>query len=249
MTTSSQTATSRPNSLSTSLHTGLPVLRRNSIHADESIKITNCDPRAWLPDRRPKGDWSRSTRPKGLESIVAAHALEDWKFVMTVSNQRVEVARRIPAPADTIFAIIATPDRQKEFDGSDMLRGSDVKTMVSGVGDKFTMQMHRLGRDYAMINYVVDFEFNRRIAWEPAPGDVDTAGGDPEKIGVPAGYQWGYILEPEGDSATRVTEFFDVGPAGVWILEKEGGSWINGHNTVKESMDNTLELLERAALK
>jgi uncharacterized protein YndB with AHSA1/START domain len=168
---------------------------------------------------------------------------------MTESNQRVEVTRRIPAPAATIFSIIATPDRQKEFDGSDMLRGSEVTEMVTGVGDKFTMQMHRLGRDYSMINYIVDFELNRRIAWEPAPGDLDTAGGDPEKIGVQAGYQWGYILDPKGDDATNVTEFFDVGPAGVWILEKEGGSWINGHNTVKESMANTLELLERAALK
>lgn len=170
-------------------------------------------------------------------------------FAMAESNQRVEVSRNIPAPADVIFAIIATPDRQKEFDGSDMLRGSDVTGMVTGVGEKFTMQMHRLGRDYAMINHIVEFEMNRRIAWEPAPGDLDTAGGDPEKIGVPAGYQWGYVLEPIGDGGTHVTEFFDVGPAGVWILEKEGGSWINGHNTVKESMANTLELLERAALQ
>jgi hypothetical protein len=33
------------------------------------------------------------------------------------------------------------------------------------------MKMHRLGDDYLMLNYVVEFEPDRRIFWEPAPGD------------------------------------------------------------------------------
>ena len=35
-----------------------------------------------------------------------------------------------------------------DFDGSDMLRGAVVDRPVSGVGDTFTMKMHRLGDDY-----------------------------------------------------------------------------------------------------
>jgi len=31
------------------------------------------------------------------------------------------------------------------------------------------MKMHRLGDDYLMLNYVVEFEPDRRIFWEPAP--------------------------------------------------------------------------------
>ena len=64
------------------------------------------------------------------------------------------------------------------------------------------MKMNRLGRDYLMLNYVVEFEPDRRIFWEPAPGDLPTAGGDPSKVGVPAGYRWGFSLTPDGDGAT-----------------------------------------------
>ncbi len=109
------------------------------------------------------------------------------------------------------------------------------------------MRMHRLGRDYSMINYVVDFEMNRRIFWEPAPGDVDTAGGDPSRIGVPSGYRWGYVLTPDGDDNTVVTEVFDCGSEeNLWILEREHGSWINGTTSVQQSMATTLEKLDDA---
>jgi hypothetical protein len=83
----------------------------------------------------------------------------------------VEVARRIEAPAARIFDILANPHRHMDFDGSDMLRGAVVDRPISGVGDTFTMKMHRLGDDYLMLNYVVEFESDRRIFWEPAPGD------------------------------------------------------------------------------
>jgi hypothetical protein len=107
------------------------------------------------------------------------------------------------------------------------------------------MKMHRLGRDYLMINYIVEFESNQRISWEPAPGDIDTAGGDRARIGVPSGYRWGYDLTPDGDGATVVTEFFDCGaPDNQWILQNEGGNWINGSNPVRDSMTATLERLD-----
>jgi len=112
------------------------------------------------------------------------------------------------------------------------------------------MKMHRLGRDYLMINYVVDFETNRRIFWEPAPGDLETAGGDASKVGIPAGYRWGYILTPESDRVTLVTEVFDCGPEeNQWILQREDGSWINGVNSVQISMTKTLERLEAVVVK
>jgi hypothetical protein len=144
-----------------------------------------------------------------------------------------------------IFAIVGDPARHSEFDGSGMLRGLTGDASVSSLGDVFTMSMHRLGRDYTMINYVVEFERDRRFAWEPAPGDIGTAGGDPEKIGVPSGYRWGFELVDEGDSTTLVTEFFDCGSDdNRWILEREGGSWINGSDTVVELLATTLERLD-----
>jgi uncharacterized protein YndB with AHSA1/START domain len=168
---------------------------------------------------------------------------EDWP--MTEENKAVEVSRRIEAPAARIFEILADPRRHMDFDGSDMVRAAVDSRPISDIGDTFSMQMHRLGRDYLMINYVVEFEPDRRIVWEPAPGDVATAG-DPSKIGVPAGYRWGYTLAPDGEDATIVTEVFDCGPEeNGQILVGDGGQWINGSNTVVESMAATLERLEK----
>src|SRR5580693_2928304 len=131
---------------------------------------------------------------------------------MAEEPKQVEVSRRIAAPAHVIFEILANPRRHMHFDGSDMLRGAVSNRPISGVGDTFTMKMNRLGRDYLMVNYVVEFEPDRRIVWEPAPGDLPTAGGHPSKVGVPAGYRWGFGLVPDGDDATVVTEVFDCGP-------------------------------------
>jgi uncharacterized protein YndB with AHSA1/START domain len=167
---------------------------------------------------------------------------------MTEPMNSVEVSRRIAAPAARIFEILATPRRHAEIDGSGMLRGVVTDRPIAGVGETFTVKMHRLGRDYEMINHVVEFEPNRLLTWEPAPGDVETAGGDPSRIGVPSGYRWGYRLVPDGDTSTIVTEVFDcVGEENRWILQRDGGGWINGNNPVVESMTTTLELLEKAS--
>jgi hypothetical protein len=167
---------------------------------------------------------------------------------MTAETEPVKVSRRIEASAALIFEILANPQRHMDFDGSDMLRGAVIDRPISGVGETFTMKMHRLGRDYLMLNYVVEFEPNRRIFWEPAPGDLATAGDNPSKVGIPAGYRWGYSLTPDGDNATVVTEVFDCGPEeNRWILLREGGEWINGINSVLESMTATLERLEKVS--
>ena len=163
---------------------------------------------------------------------------------MTVDGKTLEVSRNIEASAAVIFAILASPQRHKDFDGSDMLRGVVDDRPISGVGDTFTMKMHRLGDDYLMINYVVEFEQDRRIFWEPAPGDISRVRDhDPSKVGVAAGYRWGYILAPDGDHATVVTEVFDYGPLPDELL-RDGAAWINGFNTVIESMTTTLEMLD-----
>jgi hypothetical protein len=164
---------------------------------------------------------------------------------MAEGSKRVEVSRRIEAPATLIFDILANPRRHVEFDGSDMVRGVVQNRPISEVGDTFTMRMHRLGDDYLMINYVVEFEPNQRIFWEPAPGDPSRAENDDQsKVGIPAGYRWGYILKPDGDVATVVTEVFDFGPLPDDLL-RDGGTWINGTNRVLESMTASLERLEK----
>src|SRR5580692_6081680 len=164
---------------------------------------------------------------------------------MAEETKPVEVSRRIEAPVDLIFKILANPQRHTDFDGSGMLRGAVLDRPISEVGDTFTMKMHRLGDDYLMLNHVVEFEPGRRIFWEPAPGDPSrTEGNDPAKVGIAAGYRWGYILTPDGDDATIVTEVFDFTRVSHDLLH-EGGTWINGSNSVLESMAGSLERLEK----
>jgi hypothetical protein len=172
---------------------------------------------------------------------------------MSEESRSIEVSRRIEAAAAPIFEILANPQRHMDFDGSDMLRGAVLDRPISDVGDTFTMKMHRLGDDYLMLNYVVEFEPDRRIFWEPAPGDPSRAeGDDPSKVGIPAGYRWGYILTPDGDDATVVTEVFDCGTVTEEIrqsLLRDGGAWINGNSSVLESMTASLERLEAIITK
>jgi hypothetical protein len=172
---------------------------------------------------------------------------------MSEEIKPIEVSRRIAAPAAPIFEVLADPHRHMDFDGSGMLRGAVLDRPISEVGDTFTMKMHRLGDDYLMLNYVVEFEPDRRIFWEPAPGDPSRAeDDDPAKVGIPAGYRWGYILMPDGDDATVVTEVFDFGSVTEEVrqsLLSDGGSWINGKNSMRESMTASLERLEEVVTK
>lgn len=152
----------------------------------------------------------------------------------------IEVSRRIEAPPDRIFEILADPARHTELDGSEMLRGAQSVDVITGVGDVFAMKMHHehIG-DYVMVNYVVEFEPQRRIGWEPAPGD-DTASEDGKyPIGVPAGHRWSFALVPDGDSATIVTEIFDCTSSPEELREAihNGEAWI-------ESMAATLARLD-----
>ena len=56
-----------------------------------------------------------------------------------------------------------------------------------------------------MDNHVVEFELNRRIAWEPAPD-----GGHPRRVPVAWGHRWRFELAPDGPDATVVTETYDA---------------------------------------
>lgn len=146
----------------------------------------------------------------------------------------VMVSRRIGAPADDIFQVLADPGRHPDIDGSGMLRGAASSAVISGVGDVFVMRMHhsRLG-DYEMNNHVVEYELNRRIGWEPEAGR-----GHP-KVGSRWGQRWSFELTPDGPDATVVTEIYDCSHAS----EDERVAMDNG-NAWTESMTKTLERLD-----
>jgi predicted RNase H-like HicB family nuclease len=86
---------------------------------------------------------------------------------------------------------------------------------------------------------VVEYEVNRCIGWEPAPGDAAASEDGKYPIGVPAGHKWIFRLNPDGADATFVTEFFDCSSASEELREaiENGDSWI-------ESMTTTLARLD-----
>jgi len=150
------------------------------------------------------------------------------------------VTKRIEAPAGRIFALLADPATHHELDGSGMLRPGVDAPVVSGVGDVFVMPMHNdeMG-EYEMANHVVEFEQDRRIAWEPTLASASRPE-DVEEVGNSARQIWGYELAPAGSGATEVTEFFDCSQSPDWLRKA-----VRGGERWRQSMEDSLDNLAR----
>ena len=105
-----------------------------------------------------------------------------------VSTGEVRVSRRIPAPAAKIFAVLATPARHLDLDGSGMLRGAVTDHPMRGVGDFFDMRMYYVEHgDYQMRNHIVEFEPTRRSSGSPSHGSATPTTVGPTPVGGNAG--------------------------------------------------------------
>jgi hypothetical protein len=153
---------------------------------------------------------------------------------MTQDATTISVTRDVHAGAHEVFTLLRTPRRHVEFDGSEMLRGSDHDGVLDGVGAEFLMRMYyeQFG-DYVMKNVIVEYEPDRRIAWEPERYDVV----DDEHWH----HRWGFELSPAGADRTHVTEFYDCSrsPEHAREIVKNGTVWL-------AAMERTLERLEAA---
>jgi len=148
--------------------------------------------------------------------------MADTKYVESVE-------RVIPAPPEAIFDLIADPSRHQEIDGSGTVRDATEGSRRLALGDTFGMSM-KAGISYSMSNTVIEFEENRRLAWQ-------TRGGG--KLGKRfAGRIWRYELEPV-EGGTRVNESWDLteetGRALVW----------RARGRTRKNMDATLERIEQ----
>jgi len=137
----------------------------------------------------------------------------------------VSVSRRIEAPAERLFALIAYSANHPLIDGSGMVRQPSPGVLVSGVGDAFVMNMrHERFGYYQMRSEVVEYQAGRKLVWEPAR----VAGPDDEEDAPESGrYRWGYEFAPDGDGATMVTETFDCTRSDADLRDavKEGEGW------------------------
>jgi len=113
-----------------------------------------------------------------------------------MSEQRIVSAEReVSAPAETIFKLIADPARQPEWDGNNNLASAEQGQRITGVDQSFTME---LTNGQGRVNYVIEFEEGRRIAWKPAPIGEE-----------PRGHVWRWELEPVDDVTTLVRHTYD----------------------------------------
>jgi uncharacterized protein YndB with AHSA1/START domain len=141
------------------------------------------------------------------------------------------VERKVPASPEAIFDVLTDAAQHTLIDGSGMLQ--EAKEQVPErlvLGSKFGMGM-KLGVRYSTVNKVVEFEENRRIAWQTGPEGF--AGR------LMGGRIWRYELDPDGDG-TLVRESWDITPDPMRVLLKLGDIY---SNKTKRDMERTLERL------
>ncbi len=118
-----------------------------------------------------------------------------------MEGDKVSVDRVINAPAASIFAIVADASRHPDIDGSgSVVKAKDGVSGTLALGSVFGMSM-KAGVPYTMSNTVIEFEQDRRIAWQ-----TRVSGRLGRFLG---GRIWRYQLEP-AEGGTKVTETWDI---------------------------------------
>ncbi|MFN2538481.1 MAG: SRPBCC family protein [Mycobacteriales bacterium] len=148
----------------------------------------------------------------------------------------VSVERVIPVSADKIFALISDPSRHHEFDGSGTVQQARNVPDKLALGATFGMHM-RMGVPYAMRSTVVEYEQDRRLAWQTRA---------PIKLVDPfaGGRIWRYELEPV-EGGTKVTESWDISqesPVTKPMVRRAA-------NATRRNMTRTLERIEEVLTK
>ena len=144
----------------------------------------------------------------------------------------VSVERVIPAPAAEIFALIADPHRHQDFDGSGTVRAAKNVPDTLTLGSTFGMNM-RIVAPYSMVSKVVEFEQDKRLAWQTLPAY-------PLAKRFAGGRIWRYELEPV-DGGTLVRESWDISQEAA--LTKPAVKRAAGQT--RKAMTATLERIEQ----
>ena len=114
-----------------------------------------------------------------------------------MTSDTISVERTIAATPDRNFALVADAGKHSSIDGSGTVRGTEQESEPLALGTTFGMSMHA-GIGYKTSNTVIEFEQDRRIAWQ-------TTG----LGGIIGGRIWRYELTPI-EGGTLVRETWDV---------------------------------------
>jgi uncharacterized protein YndB with AHSA1/START domain len=154
---------------------------------------------------------------------------------MSDPRDAVSVERTIAAPPEKIFALLSDPNRHRDIDGSGSVREANEGSTKLALGSEFGMAMKLAGVPYSMVSEVIEYDEDKRIAWQtrPSPSWQRPYFG---------GRMWRYELEPS-TSGTRVRETWDIsqekGPV-KHLLRIE-----RSRAHTRHAMEKTLENIER----
>ena len=143
----------------------------------------------------------------------------------------VSVERVVAAPAAAIFALLVDPSKHPLIDGSGTVKATKGEPATTlGLGSTFGMSM-KLGISYSMLSTIVEFEPDRRIAWQSKP---------PGLMGrFTAGRIWRYELEAV-EGGTRVRESWDISEDHQRALLRLGPTPVK----TRENMEKTLARID-----
>jgi len=152
-----------------------------------------------------------------------------------VAASVVSVKRVIKAPPSAIFAIISDVSRHPEIDGSGSVVGTKPGAPQElALGTTFGMSM-KLGVPYSMSNRVIEYEPDRRLAWQ-----TTLSGPLGRFIG---GRIWRYELESV-DGGTKVTETWDITQDKQGFLLKYGPVASQTAQSMTKTLKRLAELTE-----
>jgi len=149
---------------------------------------------------------------------------------MTSTHDVESVERVIAAPPEKIFELLADPSRHHEIDGSGSVKEAKEGSTRLALGDRVGMSM-KLGVSYSMVSEVIEFDENRRIAWQTWPPNDFAAK-------LAGGRIWRYELEPV-DGGTLVRESWDISQERVKFVVRPS------RGKTKKAMEATLERIEQ----
>ena len=151
---------------------------------------------------------------------------------MAMQGNVVSTEKLVHAPAEAIFALLSDASKHPLIDGS----GTVKKAKAGGpqrlqLGSKFGMSM-KMGIPYRMVSTVIEFEDNRRIAWQSYPPGLSWLAG---------GRIWRYELEPQ-EGGTLVRESWDISEDHQRGLFKRGKMGEDTSNNMAKTLDRIEEI-------
>ena len=147
----------------------------------------------------------------------------------------VSVDRVIAAPPAALFGVVADATRHPEFDGSGQLvQAKQGASQHLTLGSTFGMSM-KMGVPYTVTNTVIEFEQDRRIAWQTV-----LAGPLGRFLG---GRIWRYELAPV-EGGTKVTESWDLSQDKQAFFLKNPKIGQHTAASMSKSLDRLAEITE-----